>query len=50
MGYQDGYTTAQKQALKTNPPSEELELTCAGLWIGDQAKKQWRKENAGNAK
>ena len=50
VGYQDGYTTAQKQMLKTNPPSEELEMACLGLWLGEQAKKQWRKDNAGNAK
>ena len=48
--YQRGFSDALKSAYKTNPPNEELELTCAGLWIGDQAKKQWRKENAGNAK
>ena len=39
VGYQDGYKTAQKQALKTNPPSEELEMVCAGLWVGEQNKK-----------
>ena len=45
LGYQDG----KKAALSTNPVSEDLELTCAGLWLGEQAKKRWRRENAGNA-
>lgn len=49
-GYQEGYSTAIKSAYKTNPPSEQLEMTCAGLWVGEQNKKAWRKENAGNAK
>lgn len=48
--YQRGFADALKSAYKTNPPSEELEITCAGLWIGEQNKKFWGKENAGNAK
>lgn len=43
--YQQGYADGQKEALKTNPPSEELELVCVGLWIGEQNKKYWLKEN-----
>ena len=26
----------RKDALKTNPVSTELEMTCAGLWMGQQ--------------
>lgn len=43
--YQAGYAAGVKQALKTNPPSEELELVCAGLWVGEQNKKYWLKES-----
>ena len=39
VGYQDGYSTAIKSALKTNPPSDELEMVCAGLWFGEQNQK-----------
>lgn len=45
--YQAGYREGIKTALKTNPPSEDLELVCAGLWVGEQNKKAWKKENAG---
>ena len=41
--YQKGYKDAQKAALRTDPPSEELELVCAGLWVGEQNKKADRK-------
>ncbi len=41
--YADGFRQGIKNSLNTNPPSEELELTCAGLWIGEQNKKQFRK-------
>lgn len=44
--YQNGYKDGMKAALKTNPPSEELEMVCVGLWIGEQNKKYWMKENA----
>ena len=37
--YEQGYKEGMKSALKTNPPSEELEITCAGLWVGEQNKK-----------
>lgn len=39
-GTQQGY----RQALKTNPVSEELEMTCAGLWVTEQNKKAIDKE------
>ena len=41
--YEQGYADGVKNALKTNPPSDELELTCVGLWIGEQNKKYWEK-------
>lgn len=44
--YEQGYADGIKNALKTNPPSEDLELVCAGLWIGEQNKKYWLKENS----
>lgn len=37
--YNAGYRAGVANALDTNPPSEELELVCAGLWIGQQNKK-----------
>jgi len=37
--YQAGYEAGLKEALKTNPPSNELEMVCAGLWVGEQNKK-----------
>jgi len=42
--YQAGYREGIKTALKTNPPSEELEIACVGLWIGEQNRKYWNKE------
>ena len=41
--YQSGYKDGLKNALKTDPPSQELELVCAGLWVGEQNKKYWEK-------
>ena len=43
--YQAGYAEGMRVALKTNPPSEELEMVCAGLWVGEQNKKAY-KQNA----
>lgn len=43
--YKAGYAEGLRVGLKTNPPSEELELVCAGLWVGEQNKKMWKKEN-----
>ena len=37
-------STAMKEALRTNPPSEELELVCAGLWIGEQNRRYFEKK------
>ena len=41
--YQAGYAAGIKDSLKTNPPSQELEMVCAGLWVGEQNKKYWEK-------
>ena len=41
--YQAGYAEGVRVALKTSPPSQELELVCAGLWVGEQNKKYWEK-------
>ena len=41
--YNRGFAEGRGMALKTNPPSQELELVCAGLWIGEQNKKYWKK-------
>ncbi len=41
--YQAGYAEGLRVALKTSPPSEELEMVCAGLWVGQQNKKYWEK-------
>ena len=46
VGHRAGIAEGRSQALKTNPVSEELEMVCAGLWIGEQNKKYWEKENA----
>jgi len=42
--YQIGLREGRGMALKTNPPSEELELVCAGLWVGEQNKKYGNKQ------
>ena len=42
-GIAEGRSMATKEILKTNPPSEELEMVCAGLWIGEQNKKHHEK-------
>lgn len=42
--YEHGYADGIKSALRTNPPSDELEMVCAGLWVGEQNKKYWGKQ------
>lgn len=44
LGMATGRQNALKEAYRTNPVSEELELVCVGLWIGEQNKKYWAKE------
>jgi len=37
-GYSQGYRDGYKGALYARPPSDDLELVCAGLWMGEQSK------------
>lgn len=34
-----GKEAGNREALQTRPPSEKLELVCAGLWFSDQTLK-----------
>ena len=36
VGKLKGLEQGKKQALSTSPVSEELDLICAGLWVGQQ--------------
>lgn len=40
--YQEGVAHGVRTALHL-PPSEALEVTCASLWVGEQAKKAQNK-------
>jgi hypothetical protein len=42
----EGFRVGMNYALKSDPPSEELEMRCAGLWVGKQNRKEWDKHNA----
>lgn len=42
--YQTGVADGIKQALDTRNPSEQLEIACAGLWVGEQNKRYWQKQ------
>jgi hypothetical protein len=44
QGKVEGLQEGRSTALKTNPPSEELELACAGLWVGEQNRKYYEKK------
>lgn len=44
LGSLDGYAVGYKAALNTREPSDELEMACAGLWIGEQHKKYAERE------
>lgn len=48
--YAQGLADGKASALKTNPVSEELELTCAALWIGEQHRKLIQQEVKRNGK
>lgn len=43
--YQEGVLEGRRTALHTVPISEELEMVCAGLWVGEQNKKYYQKGN-----
>lgn len=42
-GYANGVEEGRKNALKINPPSDELELACAALWVSEQSKRWYEK-------
>ena len=44
--HREGFKLGMNYALKSDPPSEELEMRCAGLWVGQQNRKEWNKQNA----
>ena len=46
LGNKTGIAEGKSQALKINPPSDELEMVCAGLWVGEQNKKYVEKDRA----
>jgi hypothetical protein len=39
--YQEGFQEGRKTAYNMHPVSEELEMTCASLWVGEQNKKAY---------
>lgn len=41
--YQKGIRDGARQALDTRTPSEQLEMACAGLWVGKQNQKYFNK-------
>lgn len=43
-----GYVEGKKEALRINPPSDQLEMTCAGLWFSKENEKYWRKREKSN--
>ena len=43
IGIKKGIVEGRSMALKLNPVSPELELTCAVLWVGEQNKKYMEK-------
>lgn len=42
--HSEGFKLGMHYALKKDPPSEELELACAGLWVGQQ-NRRWFEKN-----
>lgn len=38
LGSLDGYAAGWKSALNSREPSDELEMVCARLWVGEQYK------------
>jgi len=38
-GIDHGIKQGKREALSLNPVSEDLEMICAGLWVGEQNKK-----------
>jgi hypothetical protein len=46
-GYEEGYKQGYKDALYKRPVSDELEIVCAGLWIGQETLKHQKRELRG---
>ena len=44
QAHSEGFKLGMHYALKKDPPSEELELACAGLWVGQQ-NRRWFEKN-----
>jgi len=42
-----GLDLGKKTAINPRDPSEQLEIACAGMWIGDQNKKYFEKYGEG---
>lgn len=42
--YQRGFEDGVKKAIDPRNPSEELEIACAGLWVGEQNRKYQKKK------
>ncbi len=42
--YKKGYDQGHKDALYKRPVSEELDLVCAGLWVGQENLKYQKRE------
>ena len=45
--YVAGYDQGYKDALYKRPVSDELEIVCAGLWIGQETLKHQKRESRG---
>jgi hypothetical protein len=41
--YKLGFEKGQKAALNVRKPSEELEIACASLWVGEQNRIYWER-------
>jgi len=44
VGHYEGKKAGTNSALSVYPPSEQLEMTCAGLWVSEQHKQAIIKE------
>jgi len=43
QAHAEGFKTGMHYALRADPPSEELEMRCAGMWVGEQNKRWFNK-------
>lgn len=44
QGATDGRASALRDAYNTKEPTEQLEMACLGLWVGEQNRKYFEKE------